>query len=109
MSLKDYQKQVDVWAMQFETPYWKPLEILARLTEEIGEVARETNHLFGPKKKKGNELERKLGEEFADVIFTIMCYANSQNINLDEYMDKVIIDKCYGRDNDRYKKKGGGK
>lgn len=104
MSLQKYQQDVDVWASQFETPYWKPLEMMARLSEETGEVARELNHQFGPKKKKSNEQEGQLGEEIADVLFTLLCLANSQKIDLDESFQKVL-DKCYGRDNNRFEKK----
>lgn len=52
MPLKNYQKQVDQWTSQFKVPYWKPHEITVRLMEEVGELAREVNHRFGPKTKK---------------------------------------------------------
>ena len=55
MPLKEIQKQVDDWVKQYTIEYFKPLEILARLTEETGELARELNHRFGPKKKKATE------------------------------------------------------
>jgi len=55
MSLEDIQKQVDEWTEQFEPQYWPALEMLARLTEETGEVARELNHMYGTKKKKPTE------------------------------------------------------
>ena len=103
MSLKDLQAEVDIWAKQFKLPYFPPFEIMARLQEEAGELARETSHRFGQKKKKPGELENSLGAEMGDVLFTIICYANSQNIDLDEYFAKTM-DKCYGRDNERYEK-----
>lgn len=104
MSFKESQKQVDEWAQQFKTPYWKPHDILARLMEETGELAREINHLYGPKKKKSQEEVKELGDEMADIIFTIICMANSHGIDLDLFF-KRIMDKCYGRDNERYEKK----
>ncbi|MEK9148396.1 MAG: nucleotide pyrophosphohydrolase [Patescibacteria group bacterium] len=104
MDLKDVQKQVDEWAQRFTVPYWQPHEILARLIEETGELGREINHRFGPKKKKSSEAESDLGEEIGDVIFTLVCLANSRGINLDEAW-KRVMDKCYGRDKDRYEKK----
>ena len=55
MSLAKLQKGVDKWVNQYTTGYWKPLEILTRLIEEVGELARELNHHFGPKKKKASE------------------------------------------------------
>lgn len=104
MVLKEAQKQVDDWTSQYKIPYWQPHEILARLTEEVGELAREINHLYGPKKKKSTEGSGELGEEIADVVFTLCCLANSKGIDLDREFKKVM-DKCYGRDKDRFEKK----
>ncbi len=101
MTLKDVQKKVDDWVTQYKIGYWEPLEILARLTEETGEVARELNHRFGPKKKKDSEDNKELAVEIADIIFTLSCLANSLDLNLDEAFDEVM-DKCYSRDKDRW-------
>lgn len=103
MSLKEIQKRVDEWINQYKIGYFQPLEILARLTEESGEVARELNHLYGPKKKKSTEDKADLEEELGDILFTITCLANSENLDLDRAFDKVM-DKCYGRDKDRWEK-----
>jgi NTP pyrophosphatase (non-canonical NTP hydrolase) len=103
MSLNDAQKQVHEWVSQFKIEYWKPHEIMARLMEETGELAREVNHIYGPKKKKSTEETRELSEEMADIIFTLCCLANSHKIDLDQAFSKVM-DKCYGRDNNRYEK-----
>jgi len=105
MSLEDIQKQVDEWTEQFEPQYWPALEMLARLTEETGEVARELNHMYGTKKKKPTEDTRDLGQELSDVLFTICCIANSHKINLGEEWNRMMQEKHYGRDNQRYDKK----
>jgi len=104
MSLKDIQKEVDEWVGQYKIGYWTPHEILARLAEEVGELAREVNHIYGPKKKRNEENTREMSDEMADVIFTIVCLANSKNIDLDEAFKKTM-DKCYGRDKNRFEKK----
>ncbi|GMQ94963.1 MAG: nucleotide pyrophosphohydrolase [Patescibacteria group bacterium] len=104
MAFKDAQKQVDDWVDQHKMGYWKPHEILARLTEEVGELAREINHIFGPKKKKAVEGPKKMVDELADVSFTIICLANSQGIDLEEAF-KNTMEKCYGRDKNRFEKK----
>ena len=104
MALKEVQKEVDDWVNQYKIGYWKPHEILARATEETGELARLINHEFGPKKKKLSEKDQDMGEEIADIIFTLVCLANSQNIDLDKSFEKVM-NKCYGRDKDRFEKK----
>lgn len=101
--MKKFQKQVDDWVSQYKIGYFKPLEALARLTEEVGELAREINHRFGPKKKKATEKNNDLGDEIADVIFTVACLANSQNIDIDKHL-KRVIDKSYGRDGNRWEK-----
>lgn len=104
MIMKDYQKQVDDWIQQYKIGYWKPLEIMVRLTEETGELAREINHRFGPKKKKSSEDKKELEDEIADIIFTLSCLANSLDLDIDRGFSSVM-DKCYGRDKDRWEKK----
>ncbi len=75
-----------------------------RLTEEVGEVAREINHLYGPKKRKQTENKGDLEGELADVIFTICCIANKEGIDLPRAWQNVM-EKHYGRDANRYEKK----
>ena len=104
MSLKKNQKEVDNWISQYKVGYFKPLEILAGLTEEVGEVARELNHMFGPKKKKPTEDKADLELELADVLWAVICLANSQGIDLDEAWKKMM-NKFNSRDKDRWKKK----
>lgn len=104
MSLQDIQQQVHQWTAQFDVPYWQPHEILARLMEETGELAREVNHLYGPKRKKPEEQTRELGEEMGDIIFTLCCLANSKGIKLDEAFQQVMT-KYQQRDNSRFEKK----
>src|SRR3989344_4111705 len=102
--MKEYQKQVDDWVSQYKIGYFKPLEILARLTEEVGELAREINHAFGPKKKKATEKNKEIGDEAGDIIFTLACLANSLDIDLDKSF-KRVMDKINKRDKDRWEKK----
>ncbi len=104
MSLYEVQRQVDGWVSQFKEGYWQPHEILARLMEETGELAREINHLYGPKKKKSGEETKELGDEMGDIIFTLCCLANSQGINLDEAF-KRVMDKVNRRDQHRFEQK----
>ncbi len=104
MPLKEVQKQVDDWVIQYKIGYWKPHEILARLMEETGELAREVNHLYGPKRKKKTESRKELADEMADIVFTVSCLANSLKLDLDTAFQRVM-DKCYGRDRDRWERK----
>ena len=105
MSLTDYQKQVDDWVQQFNPAYWPALEKMARLSEEVGEVAREVNHLYGTKKKKDTEDKVELADELIDVFFTLICIANDENINLESSWQKMVDKKMNKRDKDRFKRK----
>lgn len=102
--LKDAQKEIHDWVSGYKVPYWSPLSQFARLTEEVGELGRLLNHLYGDKPKKEEEARQELGKELMDVIFTAMCLANAHNIDLDEEF-KAVMDKCYSRDKDRFEKK----
>lgn len=104
-SLADYQKEVDDWAQTLETPYWSPMSQLARLIEEVGELARIYNHEYGDKIKKSSEQPDDLEDEMGDILFDIICMANVKNIDLENALDKVI-NKSKTRDKDRFKKKG---
>ena len=103
-----FQKRVDRWVNRYKIGYFKPHEILARLMEEVGELAREINHQFGPKKKKANEKTSNLGDEMADIMFTLACLANSQKIDLDKAFLKMMR-KLESRDKHRWEKKTKGK
>lgn len=104
MELKDMQKEVDDWITQFEEGYWSPLSMLARLTEEVGELAREINHQFGEKTKKHDEPMGDLPLELADILFILICYANSLNIDLEDAFKRVMAKYRY-RDSDRWARK----
>jgi len=104
MSLKDKQKQVDDWVKQFEKPYFSPLSILAQLSEEVGELARTLNNNYGDRVKKSQEPNSEIKEEICDILFALICLANSHNIDLDEAWDSKIGERCK-RDNERYEKK----
>lgn len=104
MSLTDAQRRVDAWISQFEEGYFHPLTNLARLTEEVGELAREVNHRFGQKTKKKEELDGDLGMEMADILFVLICMANREKIDLQEAFDRMMA-KVEQRDAKRWTKK----
>jgi len=104
MSLSESQQRVDTWIAQFEEGYFHPLTNLARLTEEVGELAREINHRFGQKTKKLNEPEGDLAMEIADIVFVLICIANREGIDLQEAFDRMM-DKVERRDALRWTRK----
>lgn len=103
-SLREMQEEVDKWISQFKLGYFKPLEILGFINEETGELAREINNRFGPRTKKSIEDTADIGKESVDVIFNLICLANSLGIDLEEYW-KNKMEKQYQRDNNRYERK----
>lgn len=103
--MKKYQKELDKWFAKNRWHYWPPLSILARLYEECGEFARLVNHLHGDKKKRNGEKEQELEEEIGDIIYTLICFANSNNIDLDQAIRKSL-NKVMKRDKNRYNNEG---
>jgi len=104
LSLRDAQQTVDRWIGQYKEGYFSPLTNLARLTEEVGELAREINHRFGEKTKKKEEAEGSLALELADVLFVVICIANSQEIDLDDAFQAMMA-KVTARDAGRWTRK----
>lgn len=98
------QQEVDGYIGQFKEGYFSPLAMLARITEEVGELAREINHTYGEKPKKSSEEEKAIEEELGDVLFVLICLANSLNINMEEAHD-LVMKKFNTRDKDRWTRK----
>lgn len=78
--------------------------MLATMTEKLGEVARLVNIMYSDKNKKDTETLKSLEEELGDLVFTIICLANDQEISLSTAHEKKL-EKLYRRDNDRFEKK----
>jgi NTP pyrophosphatase (non-canonical NTP hydrolase) len=106
-TMNQLQTEVDQYISQFKEGYFSPLAMMARLTEELGELAREINHYYGEKPKKNTEKEKTVEEELGDVLFVLLCLANSLNISLEEAHNRVMH-KFNTRDKDRWTRKEGG-
>lgn len=100
-TVKELQAEVHAYISQFKEGYFSPLAMMARLTEELGELAREVNHYYGEKPKKATEGEKTIEEELGDVLFVITCLANSLDIDLEEAHNRVM-NKFNTRDKDRW-------
>jgi NTP pyrophosphatase (non-canonical NTP hydrolase) len=101
LSLREAQQLIDGWMRDRGWGYWAPLSQLARMTEELGELARIVNHLYGEKPKKRDEAEQELGLEMADLLYTMICRANSQRIDLQDALERTL-EKYGSRDAERY-------
>ena len=95
------QRQVDDWIRNYTQGYFQPLQMIARLTEELGELARAVSYRFGEKKPKAGEQPGDVADELCDLIFVALCLANSMEIDLDEAW-KALLAKLYQRDAGRW-------
>ncbi|WP_165005871.1 MULTISPECIES: nucleotide pyrophosphohydrolase [unclassified Enterococcus] len=102
-SLRSMQKEVDDYIQQFKVGYFSPLAQMARLTEEVGELAREINHTYGEKSKKASEPANTVAEELGDVLVVAMIMANSLEIDLTDVFEKNM-EKFNRRDRNRFER-----
>ncbi|THG90323.1 hypothetical protein AJ85_11625 [Alkalihalobacillus alcalophilus ATCC 27647 = CGMCC 1.3604] len=100
-TMEEMQQQVDEYIGQFKEGYFSPLAMLARITEEVGELSREVNHFYGEKPKKTSEEEKTMEQEMGDILFVLICFANSLHIDLEEAFD-LVMNKFETRDKDRW-------
>lgn len=100
-TLAELQSEVDDYISQFKEGYFSPLALVARMAEEVGELAREVNHTYGEKPKKPGEADNSIELELGDILFITICFANSLGIDLAEAHAKVMH-KFNTRDADRW-------
>jgi NTP pyrophosphatase (non-canonical NTP hydrolase) len=101
-TLRDIQQEIDTLIKEeWQSDYWAPLSSLARLTEEVGELAREINHHYGEKPKKASEREGNIASEMGDILFILASLANSTGIDLDTAFEDVMA-KYQRRDAQRW-------
>src|SRR5213083_1133888 len=101
-TLRDVQQEIDVLIKEeWQSNYWTPLSSLARLTEEVGELAREINHAYGEKPKKASERQGSIAAEMGDILFILASLANSIGVDLDEAFEQVMA-KYQRRDAQRW-------
>ncbi|MFX0021669.1 MAG: nucleotide pyrophosphohydrolase [Candidatus Hermodarchaeota archaeon] len=99
-TLPDIQNMIHDWITK-HGGYWSPLAMMSAIIEEIGELAREINHLEGFKPKKNLNGEEKIGEELADVLYALICIANYYKIDLNLELN-TVIKKYSKRDSNRF-------
>jgi len=105
ITIKEAQNLVDQWINTTGVRYFSELTNMAILTEEVGEVARLMARKYGDQSfKKGKEvdLDKKLEEEFADVLWVLIAMANQTGVDLTKAF-KTNMEKKTERDKDRHK------
>lgn len=101
MTIKEAQQQVDEWIKTTGVRYFNELTNMTILTEEVGEVARIMARRYGEQSEKESDKNKDLGDEFADVLWVLICLANQTGVDLTEAFKKNLEKKSL-RDKDRH-------
>ncbi len=101
MTIKEAQETIDHWIRTTGVRYFDELTNTAILMEEVGEVARIMSRKYGEQSFKEGEDESMLSDEFADVLFVLICLANQTGVDLTEALKKNLEKKTI-RDAERH-------
>jgi NTP pyrophosphatase (non-canonical NTP hydrolase) len=101
VTLRQAQGQVDEWIRTVGVRYFSELTNLAMLVEEVGEVARILARQYGDQSFKQSDRAYDLADEFADVLFVLICLANQTGVDLTAAFEKNLAKKT-DRDRDRH-------
>ena len=100
-TLRQYQETVDEWIRTIGVRYYSELTNTAVLMEEVGEVARLMARLYGEQSFKDPGESFDLGDEFADVLFVLVCLANQTGVDLTAAVRRNLQKKTR-RDRERH-------
>ncbi|MFK7604199.1 nucleotide pyrophosphohydrolase [Deinococcus sp. SM5_A1] len=103
LTFSDASARVDAYISQFQEGYFPPLLLMARLSEEAGEVARVLAHENGKTPKPGEDAG-DLELELADLLFVMICMANERGISLERGFARMM-EKVETRDANRWTRK----
>jgi NTP pyrophosphatase (non-canonical NTP hydrolase) len=96
------QQTVDAW-IQAHGGYWDRFQILARLTEELGEVAAALQRQAGLRPR---QTAVDLASEVGDLLFTLIAFANVNDLRLEDCLAQVLR-KYQLRDSEAWRIKTG--
>ena len=102
MTLSEAQKMVDHWITTTGVRYFDELTNTAILMEEVGEVARIMARKYGEQSFKESDRQYDLADEFADVLWVLLCLANQTGVDLTQAFEKNMVKKT-SRDKNRHK------
>src|SRR5678810_262975 len=88
MTLQQAQQDVDTWIKTTGVRYFNELTNLGILMEEVGELSRLMVRIYGEQSFKESDKARYLSDEFADVLWVLLCLANQTGIDLTEALQK---------------------
>lgn len=101
LTLRQYQETVDEWIRTIGVRYYSELTNTAVLMEEVGEVARLMARLYGEQSFKDSAADYDLADEFADVLFVLVCLANQTGVDLTAAVHRNL-EKKTRRDRQRH-------
>ena len=86
MHFKEAQSLVDQWINQIGG-YWDKFQILAQLTEELGEVSAALQRQEGLRPRTSrSDLEGEVG----DLLFTLIAFSNVMSIDLELCLTRTM-------------------
>lgn len=88
MTIEEAQQQVDTWITTVGVRYFNELTNLGMLMEEVGELSRIMVRIYGEQSFKQTDKNNSLSDEFADVLWVLLCLANQTGVNLTEALQK---------------------
>lgn len=102
MTIKEAQLTVDKWINTTGVRYFSELTNMAILTEEVGEVASIMARKYGDQSFKSTEEDANIADEFADVLWVLICLANQTGVDLTDAFRRNM-EKKTNRDSNRHK------
>ena len=102
MTINEAQQKVDEWIKSTGVRYFNELTNMAILTEEVGEVARIIARKYGEQSSKKSDEDFNLADEFADVLFVLICLANQTGVDLTKALENNLLKK-ETRDKERHR------
>ncbi len=101
MTIKQAQSNVDVWIKTYGVRYFNELTNLGILMEEVGELSRIMVRTYGEQSSKQTDLDKKLPDEMADILWVLLCIANQTGVDLTLALEQNF-EKKSARDSSRH-------
>jgi NTP pyrophosphatase (non-canonical NTP hydrolase) len=102
MTIQQAQQDVDTWIKTTGVRYFNELTNLGILMEEVGELSRLMVRIYGEQSFKESDKAKSLSDEFADVLWVLLCLANQTGVDLTAALQKNFEKKNL-RDATRHK------
>jgi len=108
MTIQQAQNEVDAWIQSVGVRYFSELTNRGILMEEVGELSRIMVRTYGEQSFKESDSKNSLSDEFADVLWVLLCLANQTGVDLTDalkknFEKKNLRDAGRHRDNEKLK------